>query len=106
MTLKDEILQKAILNAADQLDIGSFDLMKILNVEDINHIIAGSTESESALIFINICKKLYSLTNGNVKDMRLFLHSNNRLIGAKPFDALHQDNGLVKISDSLTYFQH
>lgn len=104
MTFKDDVLQKAILNVADQLNIGSLELLKILNTEYINHIVEGSNEAKSALILINIYKKLYSLTDGDVRSMQIFIHSNNKLIDAIPFEVLQKNDGLSKISGLLERF--
>ena len=46
MYSKNEILQKSILNIADQFDISTLQLTKILEVKDILQIVDGSKEEQ------------------------------------------------------------
>lgn len=106
MYSKNEILQKSILNIADQFDISTLQLTKILEVKDILQIVDGSKEAESAIMLIHIYKKLYSLTNGDVNAIRIFIHSNNKLINAIPLDVLQTQDGLTTVFELLKFFQN
>lgn len=106
MYSKSEILQKTILNIAVQFDISVLQLSKILEVNDIVQIIEGSKEAESAMVLINIYKKLYSVTNGDVNAMRIFIHNNNKLINAIPLEVLQTKDGLTTVFELLRFFQN
>lgn len=106
MYSKSEILQKTILNIAVQFDISVLQLSKILEVNDIVQILEGSKEAESAMVLINIYKKLYSVTNGDVNTMRIFIHSNNKLINAIPLEVLQTKDGLTTVFELLRFFQY
>lgn len=106
MYSKSEILQKTILNIAVQFDISVLQLSKILEVNDIVQILEGSKEAESAMVLINIYKKLYSVTNGDVNTMRIFIHSNNKLINAIPLEVLQTKYGLTTVFELLRFFQY
>lgn len=106
MYSNSEILQKAILNIAIQFDISVLQLLKILEVSDIFQIVEGSKEAGSAIMFINIYKKLYSVTNGDVNAMRIFIHSNNKLINEIPLEVLQTQDGLTTVFELLRFFQN
>lgn len=106
MYSKNEILQKAILNIAVKFDISVLMLLKILEVNDIFQIVEGSENAEAAMMLINIYKKLYSLTNGDVNAMRIFIHSNNKLINAVPLEVLQTQDGLSTVFELLKNFQN
>lgn len=108
------ILAKAVLNAAEQLDIKQVQLAAILGVHRSTikrlkvtpHLDPTSKQGELALLFIRIYRGLFALADGDADWMRHFMNTPNRVIGGIPVKQIESINGLVAVLEFVDSYKH
>ncbi|MCM0044729.1 MAG: MbcA/ParS/Xre antitoxin family protein [Burkholderiaceae bacterium] len=99
------VLGKAVVRAADRLDISHALLAKILGVSaaTITRLYSGDyrldqrrKEWELALLFVRVFRSLDSIV-GNQQTARQWLASHNLALGSRPIDLLPTAEGLVRV---------
>lgn len=103
------VLAKALLNAADQLNLKQAQLAAILGVHRtaISRLKTNpeldpkSKQGELALLLIRLYRSLYALTGGDVMWMQHFLNSPNRVTGGIPSLQIQSITGLVTVIQFL-----
>jgi transcriptional regulator with XRE-family HTH domain len=105
-----EVVTKALRRAATRLGLAQQDLAAILGVSaaTVSRIMGGdrripldSKEEELALYVIRIFRSLDALVGGDEGKARLWLHGENRHLGAAPVELLRSVHGLVHVADYL-----
>jgi predicted XRE-type DNA-binding protein len=100
----DKVLTKAVVRAADQLELNQAELARILGVSDssvsrlINQarlIDPASKEGELALLLVRVYRSLDALVGGDKEQRLAWLRSRNRFMNARPADLLTTATGLV-----------
>lgn len=102
---KKMVLAKAVLNAADQLDLKQSQLAAILGVHRtaISRLKAkpeldpSSKQGELALLLIRMHRALYALSGGDTDWIRHFMHTPNRVTGGIPVEQIESITGLVAV---------
>ena len=102
-------VSKALIRAAERLDISKTELSKILGLSapTITRLYGGNylleekrKEWEFALLLIRIFRSLDSIL-GNEKTSQQWLKNNNKSLGGKPIDLIQQTEGLVRVVQYL-----
>lgn len=100
---------KALIRAAERLDISKTELSKILGLSapTITRLYGGNylleekrKEWEFALLLIRIFRSLDSIL-GNEKTSQHWLKNHNKSLGGKPIDLIQQTEGLVRVVQYL-----
>ncbi len=102
---KKVVLAKAVLNAAEQLDLKQAQLAAILGghrtaisrLKSNPELDPASKQGELALLLIRIYRALYALTGGDVDWMRHFMNTPNRVTGGVPVQQIESISGLVSV---------
>jgi len=102
-------VSKALIRAAERLDISKTELSKILGLSapTITRLYGGNylleekrKEWEFALLLIRIFRSLDSIL-GNEKTSQKWLKNHNKSLGGKPIDLIQQTEGLVRVVQYL-----
>ncbi|ENU29705.1 DUF2384 domain-containing protein [Acinetobacter sp. 2JN-4] len=102
---KKVVLAKAVLNAAEQLDLKQVQLAAILGVhrtaisrlKNNPELDPASKQGELALLLIRLSRALYALTGGDTDWMRHFMNTPNRVTGGVPVEQIESVSGLVSV---------
>ncbi|MCU4376925.1 MbcA/ParS/Xre antitoxin family protein [Acinetobacter haemolyticus] len=102
---KKVVLAKAVLSAAEQLDLKQVQLAAILGVhrtaisrlKNNPELDPASKQGELALLLIRLSLALYALTGGDTDWMRHFLNTPNRVTGGIPVEQIESISGLVSV---------
>ncbi|QER39575.1 DUF2384 domain-containing protein [Acinetobacter suaedae] len=102
---KKVVLAKAVLNAAEQLDLKQIQLAAILGVhrtaisrlKNNPELDPASKQGELALLLIRLSRALYALTGGDTDWMRHFMNTPNRVTGGIPVEQIESISGLVSV---------
>lgn len=104
-----EVLTKAVLRAADRLDVPPKSLAAVLGVSQASlsrlrrsrAIDPKSKEGELALLFLRVFRSLDALLGGDRDQCRAWLHSYNHHLGGEPAELLRSVSGLVRVLEYL-----
>jgi hypothetical protein len=103
------VLTKAVLAAADRLDLRQKQLAGILGASEasISRLQRGrgidpaSKEGELALLFLRVYRSLDALVGGDDGRARQWLHAANQHLGGVPANRLESVEGLVDVAGYL-----
>lgn len=97
----NEVLVKAVLKAADFLEISQDDLVTVLGVDlrlSCNSELDPTSESgHKALLLIRIFNLLYSLNGGDSEWIQHFMENYNEGTGGIPAEQINDSEGLIKV---------
>jgi len=104
-----QVLTKAVLRAARQLDITDAKLARMLGVSQASvsrlqsqrQIDPTSKEGEFALLFLRLFRSLDAIVGGHTPKAKLWLHADNTPLGGRPIDRVETIEGLVAIVQYL-----
>lgn len=102
---KKVVLAKAVLNAAEQLDLKQAQLAAILGVhrtaisrlKNNPELDPASKQGELALLLIRLYRALYALTGGDLDWMRHFMNTSNIVTAGIPVKQIESVSGLVTV---------
>ncbi|TCB75660.1 hypothetical protein [Acinetobacter sp. ANC 4177] len=102
-------LTKAVINAAEILDVSDDEFFKILKIkkssivqlDNLNYFNPISLDEEIAILFLSIFNLLHKLSGGDVDMMCYFMRSFNYLTGDIPIKQIESSAGLVKVYNVL-----
>ena len=105
----DQVLSKAVLRAADRLEVSAKDLAGVLGVSPASlsrlrgqrTIDPESKEGELALLFLRAFRSLDALLGGDRDQCRAWLHSYNDHLAGAPAELLRSVSGLVRVVEYL-----
>ena len=103
------VLTKAVLAAAERLDLRSRHLGAIIGTSEasISRLRSGRTfdpgqkEGELALLFLRLYRSLDALVGGDDEKARAWLHADNDHLGGVPADRIRTVEGLVDVIQYL-----
>lgn len=106
---KKYVLAKAVLNAADQLDIKSTVLADILGIHRSGisrlrtkmEIDPKSKQGELAILFIRVYRSLFSVMGGDLDWMKHFMKNQNKVTQGIPEEQIRSITGLVTVLNFL-----
>lgn len=103
----DEVLTKAVLRAADRLELSQAALADVLGVTapQVSRLRKGSRALspssravwDRALLFVRLYRSLDALWSGSDAASRAWLRSDNAALGAPPVELLRGAEGLVRV---------
>jgi hypothetical protein len=104
----DEVLTKALLNAAQRLGVRNRHVAAVVGSSEatISRLQRGRTiepsskEGELALLFLRLFRSLDALVGGNEDQARAWLHGENEHLGGVPAERIRSVEGLV---DAVQY---
>ena len=103
------VLSKAVTRAAARLDLSKSLLAKVLGVSPptVTRLYSGHylldpnrKEWDFALLFVRVFRSLDSIV-GDEASARTWLRSENRGLGARPFELIQEVEGLVRVVQYL-----
>ena len=106
----DIVLTKALLRAADLLDLSSANLARILGVSEasVSRLVSGarsvdpsSKEGELALLLVRVYRSLDALVGTDAAQRKAWLRSPNRALSGRPSDLIQRADGLVAVVNYL-----
>lgn len=103
------VLTRAVLAAAERLDVRSRHLAAIVGTSEasISRLRSGRTldpaqkEGELALLFLRLYRSLDALVGGDDDKARAWLHADNDHLGGVPADRIRTVEGLVDVIQYL-----
>ena len=104
------VLTKALLRAAELLELSSASLARILGVSEasVSRLASGSRtvdpqskEGELALLLVRVYRSLDALVGTDAAQRKAWLHGPNRALGARPADLIQRADGLVAVVNYL-----
>ena len=103
------VLTKALLRAAQVLDLSQRDLAAVVGTSESSasrlnrgcRIDPSSKEGELARLLLRVFRSLDALLGGNDTAARAWLHAHNHHLGNTPVVLLHSVTGLVRVADYL-----
>lgn len=102
----NEVLVKAVLKAADFLEVSQDDLVTVLGVDlrlSCNSEIDPISESgQRALILIRIFKSLHALNGNDIRLIQHFMKNFNKGTGGIPAEQIKDSEGLIAV---LTFLE-
>jgi DNA-binding XRE family transcriptional regulator len=101
----DEVLAKAVLNAAEQLGLKQAELAAVLGihrtaVSRLKHNLSldpKSKQGELALLLIRVARAVFALSGGDADRIKHFMHSPNRVTGGVPAQQVQTIHGLMQV---------
>jgi hypothetical protein len=102
----DLVLTKAVLRAADLLELSGASLARTLGVSEASisrlasgtrTIDPGSKEGELALLLVRVYRSLDALVGTDAAQRKAWLHSHNRALNSRPADLIQGAAGLVNV---------
>ncbi len=106
----DLVLAKALLRAADLLDLSQKDLARVLGVSAATmsrlatsgrRLDPRTKEGELALLFLRLFRSLDALVGGKDGAARQWLHAKNAHVGGVPAALIQSVEGLVHVTQYL-----
>jgi plasmid maintenance system antidote protein VapI len=105
VTTPDEVLAKAVLNAADQLGLKQAELAQVLGIhrtavsrlKQSLSLDPATKQGELALLLIRIARAVYALAGGDSAWIKHFMHSPNRVTGGVPAQQVQSIHGLMQV---------
>jgi hypothetical protein len=106
----DVVLTKALLRAAELLELSSASLARILGVSEasVSRLVSGSRtvapgskEGELALLLVRVYRSLDALVGTDAAQRKAWLHSPNRALNGRPADLIQRADGLVGVVSYL-----
>jgi Protein of unknown function (DUF2384) len=106
----DVVLTKALLRAADLLELSSASVARILGVSEasVSRLASGaravdpnSKEGELALLLVRVYRSLDALVGTDAAQRKAWLHGANRALNGKPADLIQRADGLVSVVNYL-----
>jgi hypothetical protein len=104
------VLTKALLRAAELLELSSASLARILGVSEasVSRLVSGartvdpnSKEGELALLLVRVYRSLDALVGTDGAQRKAWLHSANRALNGRPADLIQRADGLVSVVNYL-----
>ena len=102
----DAVLTKAVLRAAELLELSSSVLARILGVSEasISRLTTGSRtidpqskEGELALLLVRVYRSLDALVGTDAAQRKAWLHGHNRALNGTPAELIQSAAGLVNV---------
>jgi len=102
---KELVLSKAVVRAAEHLDISGKVLAEILGLSEATvsrmrsgqYLLAGADKSfELAALFVRLFRSLDAITGGDDESSRSWLRSENTVLRARPIDFIQTIRGLTE----------
>ena len=102
----DQVLTKALLRAADLLDLSSAVLARILGVSEasVSRLTSGtrsvdpqSKEGELALLLVRVYRSLDALVGTDAAQRQAWLQGHNRALNGRPIELIQRTDGLVNV---------
>ncbi|HYG43131.1 MAG TPA: MbcA/ParS/Xre antitoxin family protein [Bordetella sp.] len=101
----DAVLAKAVLRAADQLELRQADLAAVLGIHRTAvtrlkqnlSLDPASKQGELALLLVRVARALFALTGGDQDWIRHFMHTPNKVTGGVPARQLESIQGLMTV---------
>ena len=102
----DAVLTKAVLRAAELLELPSNVLARILGVSEasISRLVGGSRtidpsskEGELALLLVRVYRSLDAIVGTDAAQRKAWLQSPNRSLNGRPVELLQRADGLVSV---------
>src|SRR3954466_1275287 len=93
----EAVLTKAVLRAAELLELSSASLARILGVSEasVSRLVSGarsidpaSKEGELALLLVRVYRSLDALVGADAVQRKAWLHSPNQALAAKPVELI------------------
>ena len=106
----DAVLTKAVLRAAELLELPANVLARILGVSEasVSRLVGGSRtidpaskEGELALLLVRVYRSLDALVGTDAAQRKAWLHSPNRALNGRPVELLQRADGLVSVVSYL-----
>lgn len=106
----DVVLTKAVLRAAELLEISSASLARILGVSEasVSRLASAartvdpeSKEGELALLLVRVYRSLDALVGTDAAQRKSWLHSPNRALNGRPAELIQRADGLVSVVNYL-----
>jgi hypothetical protein len=106
----DRVLTKALLRAAELLELSSANLARILGVSEasVSRLASGaravdpqSKEGELALLLVRVYRSLDALVGADAGQRKAWLHSPNRALNGRPDELIQRADGLVSVVNYL-----
>jgi DNA-binding XRE family transcriptional regulator len=105
ITTPDEVLAKAVLNAADQLGLKQAELAQVLGihrtaVSRLKHNLSldpATKQGELALLLIRVARAVFALAGGDAAWIKHFMHTPNRVTGGVPAQQVQSIQGLMQV---------
>lgn len=104
------VLTKAVLRAAQLLDLSSAALARILGVSEasVSRLASGSRqvdpqskEGELALLLVRVYRSLDALVGTDGEQRKAWMESANRALNGRPIDLIERAEGLVTVVSYL-----
>ena len=104
------VLTKALLRAAELLELSSTSLARILGVSEasVSRLVSGartvdpqSKEGELALLLVRVYRSLDALVGADAAQRKAWLHSPNRALNGRPAELIQRADGLVGVLNYL-----
>lgn len=104
------VLTKALLRAAELLELSSASLARILGVSEasVSRLVSGartvdpqSKEGELALLLVRVYRSLDALVGADAAQRKAWLHSPNRALNGRPAELIQRADGLVGVLNYL-----
>ena len=102
----DAVLTKAVLRAAQLLELSNAALARILGVSaaSVSRLASGarsidpkSKEGELALLLVRVYRSLDALVGTDAAQRKAWLHSPNRALNGRPAELIERADGLVSV---------
>ena len=104
----EEVLTRAVLRAAERLDLSQRDLAAVLGVSPSTlsrlarrPLDPRSKEGELAVLFVRLYRSLDALLGGDTEKARRWLHAVNHHLGGTPAELVRTVTGLVHVIEYL-----
>ena len=106
----DLVLTKAVLRAAELLELSSASLARVLGVSEasVSRLASGarsidprSKEGELALLLVRVYRSLDALVGTDAGQRKAWLHGANRALNGRPAELIQRADGLVSVVNYL-----
>jgi hypothetical protein len=104
------VLTKAVLRAAELLELSSASLARVLGVSEasVSRLVSGtrtidphSKEGELALLLVRVYRSLDALVGTDARQRKAWLHGANRALNGRPVELIQRADGLVSVVNYL-----
>jgi hypothetical protein len=106
----DLVLTKAVLRAAELLELSSASLARVLGVSEasVSRLVSGarsidpqSKEGELALLLVRVYRSLDALVGADPGQRKAWLRGANRALNGRPAELIERADGLVSVVNYL-----